>query len=334
MQANTQGNSGGNGGAGQGNNRNRDTIDLEDLAGTSDVDLDLSDPDGDGFVTADIDTDGDGTADETVEVEVPDDDTITILGTEGDNTLVGSDGDDTFIGSAGDDAFVGGDGLDTADYSDLDAPISIGSPGGVDKGDLGTDSVGIFDVAAGTIEVVETVIGDKGERNVVDSTSVQGAVATDVNLSTGAYTGTIVVETGGFSVGDSFSLTLENFVDVLGSNNDDQIVGSRQANLLTGAAGADTIDGGGGDDTINGGTEDDVLTGGRGADVFEFVEGDGADIVTDFVVGVDALSFSGIDASDIDVVTDDTDTTLSYGDSEVLLADVVEEDLSSLLLIA
>lgn len=334
MQATTQGNSGGNGSTRQGKDRDSDTIDLEDLAGTSDVDLDLSDPDGDGLVTADIDADGDGTADETVEVELPDGNEITVVGNEGDNTLLGSDGEDIFIGSAGDDAFDGAGGEDTADYSDLDSPITIRSAGGLDKGGLGTDSLGTFDVAAGTIEVVEVVIGDKGEQNVVDSTSVQGAVATDVNLATGAYTGNIVVDAGGFSAGDSFSLTLENFVDVLGSNNDDQIVGSRAANLLTGAAGTDTIAGGKGDDTIIGGTDNDLLTGGRGADVFEFVDGDGADTITDFDVGVDALVFSGVDTGDIALAADDGDTTLRYGDNEILLAGVVEEDLSSLLLIA
>ena len=61
---------------------------------------------------------------------------------------------------------------------------------------------------------------------------------------------------------------------------------------------------------------------------------DGADLVTDFDVGVDALAFSGVDTSDIEVATGEADTTLSYGDSQILLANVVEEDLSSLLLIA
>ena len=272
MQANTQEKSGGRGDNPQGDGGNGDTISLKDLADTSAFDLDLSNPDDDGFVTAQIDTDGDGTLDETVEVALPKGDAFNIKGTDGDDNVVGSAGDDTLIGSAGNDTFDGGAGIDTIDYSDLDAAITISSAGGLEKDGLGTDSLGTFDVEAGEIEVVETVIGDKGEQNVVDSTSVQGAVATDVNLSTGAYTGNIVVEAGGFSVGDSFSLTLENFVDVLGSNNDDQIVGSDEANLLTGAAGADTISGEDGDDTIIGGADDDVLTGGGGADVFEFVE--------------------------------------------------------------
>lgn len=339
MQSNTQTLSNGGGGStrqgqSQGGEDEREIIDLAELAGTSDVDLDLSVIGDDGVYSAEIDTDGDGTVDETAEIDVSAGDPITLIGTDGDNTFLGTDGDDVFVGSAGDDVIVGGDGTDIIDYSDLDAPISISSAGGLDKGDLGTDTLGTFDVAAGEIAVVETVIGDKGEQNVVDSTSVQGAVATDVNLATGAYTGTIVEDTGGFSAGDTFSLTLENFVDVLGSDNDDQIVGSRQDNLLTGAAGEDVIEGGSGEDTINGGTDDDVLTGGSGADVFEFVEGDGTDVVTDFDVGVDALTFSGVDASDIEVATDGTDTTITYGDSEIVLTDVVEEDLSSLLLIA
>ncbi len=44
---------------------------------------------------------------------------------------------------------------------------------------------------------------------------------------------------------------------------------------------------------------------------------DGADLVTDFDVGVDALAFSGVDTDDIEVATNGGDTTLTYGDSGV-----------------
>lgn len=329
MQANKQGQS-----SGQNGQNKRDAIDLGDIAGTSDVDLDLSDPDSDGTVTAEIDTNRDGTIDETVDVEVSSRGSLKVSGTDGDNTVVGREGGDRFIGSAGDDTYIGGDGDDTIDYSDLDAPITISSAGGLDKDGLGTDTLGTFDVQAGFIEVVEAIVGDPDERNIVDATSVQGAVATDVDLSSGAFTGNIVTDIGGFSTGDAFTLTLENFADVLGSDNDDQITGSREANLLTGAAGADAIDGGGGADTIVGDTGEDTLSGGKGSDVFQFAAGDGADTVTDFQIGADSLSFDDVDAGDVDVETGDGETVLTYGDSEIILSGVITEDLSELLLVA
>ncbi|MEO0883357.1 MAG: CHRD domain-containing protein [Pseudomonadota bacterium] len=51
------------------------------------------------------------------------DDTIT--GDENDNILNGNGGDDTLIGGLGDDTLIGGEGFDTADFSDLDVPITV-----------------------------------------------------------------------------------------------------------------------------------------------------------------------------------------------------------------
>ena len=49
-------------------------------------------------------------------------------------------------------------------------------------------------------------------------------------------------------------------------------------------------------DTLGGGAGDDTLTGGTGADDFVFVDGFGVDTVTDFLVNVDDLDFSGFTA--------------------------------------
>ncbi|MCF2870328.1 hypothetical protein L0664_04555 [Octadecabacter sp. G9-8] len=324
---------GGNNGTGQGGKGNNDTIDLTDIAGADDVDLDLGAAQ-DGVVIAQIDNNGDDTVDETVEIDVDEDDDITVIGTDGDNVFAGGAGDDVIVGSAGDDAVTGGDGDDTIDYSDLNAGVTISSAGVIDKGDLGTDTVGEFDVEAGTIEVVETVVANEDQTNVVDSTSVQGAVAIDIDLDEGTFIGNIVENAGDFQAGEFFAVTLENFDDVLGSDNDDQITGDGQANLLTGAAGTDIINGASGNDTINGGTGSDTLTGGDGEDTFVFALADGADTITDFDVGADVLEFADFAASDVTTSTEGGDTTLSYGDSELVLEGVVEEDLSGLLMIA
>ncbi|MEO1510576.1 MAG: hypothetical protein AAFU70_00735, partial [Planctomycetota bacterium] len=81
--------------------------------------------------------------------------------------------------------------------------------------------------------------------------SVVGAVNIEIDLETGVSTYTVLVPTGGFAVGDSFSQTLLNFVDVNGTNNDDVILGSGEGNLFGGSAGNDVFDGRGGIDTLD-----------------------------------------------------------------------------------
>ncbi|MBV0911573.1 Hint domain-containing protein [Anianabacter salinae] len=54
---------------------------------------------------------------------------------------------------------------------------------------------------------------------------------------------------------------------------------------LSGGAGNDILIGGGGDDTLSGGTDDDTLSGDGGDDTFQYVAGDGDDIITDFNTG-------------------------------------------------
>lgn len=89
---------------------------------------------------------------------------------------------------------------------------------------------------------------------------------------------------------------------VTGGAGDDSIDGGSGADLLAGGAGADTLIGGSGADTLAGGGGADVLfgdsgnerlTGGDGADRFVFNSGSsGADIITDFVVGLDHISLA------------------------------------------
>ena len=51
------------------------------------------------------------------------DDTIT--GDENDNVLNGNGGDDVLTGGLGNDTLIGGEGVDTADFSDIDVPVTI-----------------------------------------------------------------------------------------------------------------------------------------------------------------------------------------------------------------
>ena len=106
-----------------------------------------------------------------------------------------------------------------------------------------------------------------------------------------------------------------------------ELSGSSQ---YTGTSGDDSITGGSGDDILIGGLGNDILTGGDGADVFEFSNAAGdneTDIITDFEVGTDSLSFTDVinvegDLTDaIKGVSDDgTDITITLtNDSTVTL---------------
>jgi len=80
--------------------------------------------------------------------------------------------------------------------------------------------------------------------------------------------------------------------------------------LLDGGAGNDTIYGQEGNDVLIGGTGDDLLSGGSGADnfVFSLATDSGDDVISDFEVGTDELSF-------IDVIdTADNPGTIDLGD--------------------
>ena len=89
--------------------------------------------------------------------------------------------------------------------------------------------------------------------------------------------------------------TLISIENLIATNGNDSVTGNSSANVLSGAAGNDTIIGGLGSDT---------LTGGLGIDIFKYNNlADSAfgalnrDTITDFLLGVDKLDLSAIDAN-------------------------------------
>jgi Ca2+-binding RTX toxin-like protein len=82
----------------------------------------------------------------------------------------------------------------------------------------------------------------------------------------------------------------------------DLVDGGTGEDQLFGGAGRDTLLGGEGDDRLTGGGGADLLTGGAGADVFLFIAGGNsgigakADVISDFVSGLDRINFAAIDA--------------------------------------
>ncbi len=190
---------------------------------------------------------------------------INLIGTVGADTLSGSKGNDAYSagagndlikGSAGNDSISGGSGIDTLDYSGLNADITFSRGGVITKsGGMGVDTIAAFDV--------EVIKGNANRINTIDGSSGTTA-AINVDLSSNS------LEITGLPGIGSAKLTVINFSNVNGSENNDVILGDAKANTLNGGGGNDTISGGGGDDLLLGSSGSDVYRGGAGADSLSY----------------------------------------------------------------
>lgn len=118
---------------------------------------------------------------------------------------------------------------------------------------------------------------------------------------------------------------------VFGGAGADQIKGEAGRDMLKGGAGKDDISGGKGADMIFGGKGDDRLSGDQGADTFVFAKGHGSDVVTDFELGIDMISF-GRGASNerqLELTQDGADTLIAFRDVEIRLEDVAVKELEA-----
>ena len=98
--------------------------------------------------------------------------------------------------------------------------------------------------------------------------------------------------------------------------------GSNFADTIYGGAGNNTLDGQGGDDWLFGRGGNDTLTGGAGADRFVYVDGDGADTITDFNRGqgdkIDLSGVAGVYGIDDLNVTGGANTVITFGPGQTL----------------
>ncbi|MEO1091887.1 MAG: calcium-binding protein [Pseudomonadota bacterium] len=244
----------------------------------------------------------------------------TLNGGNGNDDARGGNGDDVFIGSSGDDAFQGNGGFDTADYSNLGAPISFNQGGRIEKGvggALGLDQLGTFD----PFSFVEKVIGDPTQLNTVDNSGGFN-ISVVVDLVGGAdgpfVTATVEVpfQIGGtaFPVGTNFTVEIENFTNIVGTGFADDLMGDGDANEIIGGAGEDLLKGRGGNDILAGGLDADEIRPGGGLDTVVLTDQFSTDDVFGFNVTDDMLliSIAGVsgvaqieNGSDLDIVVDD-----------------------------
>jgi len=180
-----------------------------------------------------------------------------VVGTDLSDNIKGNNNNNIFGGSLGNDVINGDDGFDTIDYTGLGAGITLASDGFVRKG-------GIFGgLGVDSISNINAIIGDATQINTIDAeTDAPAGASVDVDLAAQTLTVNFVPALGLASI----PLTVTNFNNVFGSDNDDTIRGDSTANVLAGDGGNDSIFGANGDDVITGGTGDDNLKGQRGMD--------------------------------------------------------------------
>ena len=176
-------------------------------------------------------------------------------GTRFSDDISGLGGDDLIIATQGNDTINGGDENDaendTVDYGSLDTPITLERAGRIDKGIEGTDQI---------IEV-ETIIGNENQVNSIDgSTGTSGQTSFNARLDREELTVFNIPELG------DLDFEIENFTNVIGTNNSDTIVGNDDNNEIIGGPGDDSLRGARGDDLLRGRTGNDIVKGNKGND--------------------------------------------------------------------
>ena len=169
-----------------------------------------------------------------------------LLGGSGNDILLGGDGDDQLQGGGGDDQLFGGTGINTADYLNATAGVTVDLGTGTASGGDGNDV--LFNI--------QQVFGSSFNDSLI------GGGSSDTLFGTGGNDTLLG--------GDS-----DDFLD--GQEGNDLVLGEDGNDSLFGGAGNDQIEGGEGNDTLRGGVGNDTLLGGPGNDVLIGVDTNGSD---------------------------------------------------------
>jgi Ca2+-binding RTX toxin-like protein len=242
-----------------------------------------------------------------------------LKGNDSNNFIEGGEGNDFIIGTKGNDTLVGGNGNNTLDYSNIDHSVNISASWYLDsnprngsealvsnlksnKSDFETDSLSGF----------QKIIAPNKKTNTFDASASNNIASLDVNLVNNSIEVHVPPNNLG-PIGLPFPQQFEliNFVNVVGSKNNDKIVGANKKGELTGGGGNDTITGGSKNDRITGTDgiargvgEVDILTGGGGRDQFILGDTNGAyyvskgkddyALITDFNLFQDSISIGNL----------------------------------------
>jgi Ca2+-binding RTX toxin-like protein len=222
-------------------------------------------------------------------------------GGTGNDTLNGGAGNDILRGGSGADKLNGGDGIDTADYSDSAAAVTITlsvDPQRTSRGiggDASQDVLSSIENVTGTAfkdllsgnKLDNQLIGNAGDdilRGMDGNDILVGDTVHDVDMNG------VPDDEDGDGVPDGVDTDIAGGADFLdGGFGDDQLYGGGGDDTLNGGFGNDTMHGGQGNDLLNASDGDDVLDGGDGDD--ELIGSLGNDTLTGGV-GDDTLNSS------------------------------------------
>ncbi len=148
----------------------------------------------------------------------------------GNDQIYGNGGNDRLIGSLGNDLLDGGSeiigGQDTADYSGLTTAITLEAVGVVNKGINGQD----------IIVNIERIIGAVDQENTIDGSAGASILTSfNVNLEQEKLTVKSIPTLG------DVNFIVENFVNIIGTSQDDTIQGDSNNNTLEGGEDADLL---------------------------------------------------------------------------------------------
>ena len=232
-----------------------------------------------------------------------------LYGFEGADALQGEDGDDFIAGGTGADQINGGGDMDTADYSDSSAAVTIRlsqtgaaqASGGDATGDVLTSIENVNgslfnDMIEGTSGVNHLLGGDGVDvingldgNDIIEGGNGGDTMDGGAGIDTLSYLhalGSVTVDlrlsTRVVAAGDADGDLFVGFENMLGSDYADTFYGNVGNNKMEGGFGNDTligwsgddmIYGDGGNDSLNGGVGNDTLYGGVGDDSLSGVGG-------------------------------------------------------------
>jgi Ca2+-binding RTX toxin-like protein len=270
----------------------------------------------------------------------PGNDKIKVNGVNG--LIAGGDGDDVIIGGGGGYLIYGNGNSrslppnekNTIDYSDLGTSLSLRVLGEYDNDDRRL----FVDKSSGRDQInqFQKIIGARNQTNTIDAHTDDGSTnqtRIDVNLAENSLKRISL-----FAPNPVQQFEVVNFVNFVGSKQNDTIVGANKNGKLTGGGGNDTITGGnkndiitGSDSTARGVGEVDTLTGGGGRDKFvlgdekgAYYVGKGANdyaLITDFNLFKDSISIGSL--KDYSFALEGTNTIDLYSGKDVNTRDLI-----------